>query len=315
MMVCARALGGVGAICAVLLMSPVPAGADSVRDREWIIGALKLASAHRLSEGAGVVVAVVDSGVDASHKDLTGNVLPGADFSSGEVSSGDGRTDTLGHGTGIAGIIAAHGHGPRGANGALGIAPKAKILPVRDGAIFGDQIAPAVRWATVHGASVICIAQGDVLGGSQPALQEAIEAAERANIVVVAAAGNLPIDRTVTIPASYPGVVAAAGTDESGNHASVSVTGPQVVLAAPATNIVQPVPNQRYALGTGTSASAAIIAGAAALVRSRFPRLSAQQVIHLLTATAIDKGPRGRDGQYGYGLVDIVAALSGDRPL
>ncbi|HKE65211.1 MAG TPA: S8 family serine peptidase, partial [Micromonosporaceae bacterium] len=166
MMMHSRTLGGVGAICAVLLMSPLPASADSVRDREWIISALNLASAHRLSEGKGVVVAVIDSGVDASHHDLSGNVLSGADFSSGDVSSGDGHTDTLGHGTGVAGIIAAHGHGPRDESGVLGIAPKAKILPVRDGAIFGDEITVAVQWATAHGASVMCIAQGDVLGGA-----------------------------------------------------------------------------------------------------------------------------------------------------
>jgi len=131
---------------------------------------------------------------------------------------------------------------------------------------------------------------------------------------VVAAAGNLPSDTSVRYPAAYPGVVAAAGTDEHGNHAAVSVTGSQVVLAAPATNIVQPYPDHRYAVGTGTSASTAIIAGAAALVRSRFPKLSAAEVIHRLTATAIDKGPPGRDDQYGYGLINIVAALTANVP-
>jgi subtilisin family serine protease len=141
-----------------------------------------------------------------------------------------------------------------------------------------------------------------------------VEAAERANIVVVAAAGNIPQVSSVAYPAAYPGVVAAAGTDEHGNHAAVSVTGQQVVLAAPATDIVQPYPGHRYAEGTGTSTSTAIIAGAAALVRSRFPKLSATEVIHRLTATAIDKGPPGRDNEYGYGLINIVAALTATVP-
>jgi subtilisin family serine protease len=114
----------------------------------------------------------------------------------------------------------------------------------------------------------------------------------------------------VNYPAAYPGVVAVAGTDQRGNHAPVSVTGPQIVLAAPATNIVQPYPDHKYAVGSGTSASAAIVAGAAALIRSRFPKLSAAEVIHRLTSTALDRGSPGRDDEYGYGLINIVSALS-----
>jgi subtilisin family serine protease len=257
---------------------------------------------------------VIDTGVDATHHDLAGNVLSGADFSDGDVSTGNGHTDLVGHGTGVAGIIAGHGHGPHDEDGVLGVAPQAKILPVRDGLDIGFGITPAVKWATSHGAQVICIAQGDVLGGNLPDLDTAIEAAEDANIVVVAAAGNVPIENRVGLPAALPGVIAAAGTDENGNHALVSVTGSQVVIAAPATDVVQPFPNHRYAVGTGTSVSAAVIAGAAALIRSRFPKLSAKEVVDRLTATAIDKGPPGRDFEYGYGLVNIVGALTATIP-
>ena len=109
--------------------------------------------------------------------------------------------------------------------------------------------------------------------------------------MIVAAAGNLPDVESVGFPAAYAGVVAAAGTDEHGNHAAISVTGPQVVLSAPATNIYSDGLDHGYVTGSGTSNSTAIIAGAAALVRSRFPKLSAVEVIHRLTATAIDKGP------------------------
>jgi subtilisin family serine protease len=92
------------------------------------------------------------------------------------------------------------------------------------------------------------------------------------------------------------------------------VTGPEVVLAAPAVDIVSPSRSGRYGTGTGTSDATAILAGAAALVRAKFPTLSAEEVIHRLTATAIDKGPPGRDNEYGYGVVDLVAALTKEVP-
>ena len=309
-----RLLAGIAVSSLLLLLTPVAADADSIRNREWIVAALNLTKAHHYSEGSGVVVAVVDSGVDPTHADLAGNVLAGADVSSSGTVSGNGHQDSLGHGTGIAGIVAGHGHGPGHADGVLGIAPKAKILPVKDGESFGFGIAPAIRWAISHKAKVICIAQGDLLSGSPPDLEQAVEAAEKADIVVVAGAGNEPLSTSVAYPAAYPGVVAAAGTDEHGNHAAVSVTGPQIVLAAPATDIVQPYPNHKYSVGTGTSLSTAIIAGAAALIRSQFPTLSATEVVHRLTATATDKGAPGRDDEYGYGLINIVAALTANVP-
>jgi subtilisin family serine protease len=118
----------------------------------------------------------------------------------------------------------------------------------------------------------------------------------------------------VEFPAAYPGVVAVAGVDQNGNHADVSVTGPEVVLSAPAVDIVTPGRDLLYGSGTGTSPAAAIVAGVAALVRAKYPSLSAAEVVHRLTATAIDKGPPGRDDQYGYGIVNPVAALTADVP-
>ena len=114
-------------------------------------------------------------------------------------------------------------------------------------------------------------------------------------------------------------MVAAAGVDRNGNHSAISVVDPDATLAAPSDNIVQTDtrydPSRTgYSIGTGTSISTAIIAGAAALVRARFPKLSAVEVIHRLTATADDKGPPGRDNQYGYGIVNLVKALTADVP-
>ncbi|MFS8478404.1 MAG: type VII secretion-associated serine protease mycosin, partial [Micromonosporaceae bacterium] len=260
--------------------------------------------------GEGVVVAVIDTGVDAEHPDLAGAVLPGIDLTDA-ARSGDGHTDVDGHGTAMAGLIAGRGHGPNA--GVLGIAPKATILPVRvrTSDYTNSHTTEGIEWAVRQGARVICIANG---GEARPTLRRAIEAAIRADVVVVAAAGNRPDDQTVPYPAAYPGVIAAAGVDQQGNHASVSVTGPEVVLAAPAVDIVSTHREGRYGEATGTSNATAIIAGAAALVRAKYPELPAYEVIHRLTATAIDKGPPGHDDHYGHGIVKIVDALTANIP-
>lgn len=115
-------------------------------------------------------------------------------------------------------------------------------------------------------------------------------------------------------PASEPGVIAVGGVDRRGNHAAVSVTGPEIDVVAPAVDIYSTGINGGYRVGTGTSDATAIVAGAAALIRSKYPDLPAQEVAHRLTATAIDKGLPGRDDEYGYGVIDLVAALTADVP-
>jgi type VII secretion-associated serine protease mycosin len=295
-------------LAAATIAPAQPAVADDIRDRQWHLRFLNIAEAHRHSQGQGVVVAVIDTGVDATHPDLVGAVLPGIDLTA-TGRGGDGRTDTHGHGTVMAGLIAGRSDGI----GVLGIAPRASILPVRakTSSYSNSHTTEGIEWAVRQGAQVLCIASS-----TEPDLdlQHAIEAAIRADVVVVAAAGNRPNNETVAWPAAYPGVVAAAGVDQHGNHANVSVTGPEVVLAAPAVEIVSTYPAGRYSHGTGTSNATAIIAGAAALVRAKFPDLTAPQVIHRLTATATDKGPPGRDDQYGHGVINIVKALTADVP-
>ncbi|GAA1839586.1 hypothetical protein GCM10009687_00470 [Asanoa iriomotensis] len=211
----------------------------------------------------------------------------------------------------MAGIIAAHG---RGGTGAIGIAPKAKILPVAAslGTDLGgqDNVALGIAWATANGATVINISGG---GNPSPDLRLAVEDALRKNIVVVAAAGNRPMSQ-VGFPAAYPGVLAVGATDRSGNHADISVTGESIVIAAPGVEIMTTRRRGAYGTGTGTSDAAAIVSGAAALVRSRFPQLTAAEVIRRLTATATDKGQPGHDDQYGYGALNLVAALTDDIP-
>lgn len=287
-----------------------PAQADGVRSQQWYLDFLGVAQAHQYSQGAGVTVGLVDTGVDATHPDLVGGVLPGAALFPG--ATGDGRIDTFGHGTRMAGLIAGHGHGPDGSLGVLGIAPKATILPVRVGeSVLGVGIVQGIEWATAHGAKVISLSLAQKLDDN--GLRQAVEDAIAHDVVVVAGMGNTPAVAP-QFPASYPGVLAVAGTDEHGDHGAFSVVGPQAVLAAPGADIVTTGLNHGYGSSSGTSDSTAIVAGAAALVRSKFPDLSAAEIIHRLTATAIDKGPPGRDGQYGYGIVNLVGALTADLP-
>ena len=297
----------VGTLAALSI--PTAANADELSDGQWYAAFLKLPMAHRVSTGTGVTVAIVDSGVDAHHPALEGRVISGADFSAGgQTSSGDGRTDSNGHGTQMAGLIVGRGK-------VLGVAPAAKVAPVNalitSGTVGSARLAEGIRWAVDHGAKVISLSSA---GDDDPLLKQTIEAALTADVVVVAGVGNTGQDSTVRYPAAYSGVIAACGVDRQGKHSSVSVTGPELVLCAPSDGISSTYPNGRYAIGTGTSESTALIAGAAALVRAKFPQLSAAEVVHRLTATATDKGAPGRDDVYGFGVVNIVDALTKNVP-
>ncbi|MEU8253912.1 S8 family serine peptidase [Micromonospora inaquosa] len=282
-----------------------------IRTDQWHLTTLNSGEANKISQGEGVTVAVPDTGV-YPHTDLRDNLLRGVDLT-GEGESSDGHSDRNSHGTGMAGLIAAHGQ--EGGRGARGIAPKAKILPIisstADNQSSPDNIGKAIDYAISHGAAVISISSA---GGSSPALRRAISEALLANVVVVAAAGNRPADTAVGYPASEEGVVAVGGVDKTGIHAAVSVTGPEIDVVAPAVDIYSTSIDGKYRKGTGTSDATAIVAGAAALIRSKYPYLPAREVAHRLTATAVDKGPPGRDDEYGYGVIDLVAALTADVP-
>ncbi|MEU0151481.1 type VII secretion-associated serine protease mycosin [Micromonospora fulviviridis] len=285
-----------------------PSAARRVREDEWHLKFLNVSKAHQISRGKGVTVAIVDTGV-APHPDLAGNLLPGTDL----TAAGDGLQDTDGHGTAMAGLIAAHGQ--RSSLGVLGIAPSAKVLSIRGKATNEggdtDNLALGIEYAIRQGADIVCIS---AVAARSTRLAAAVRAALQADVVVVAAAGNRPDDPTVGYPASEEGVIAVGGTDRSGMLAAVSVTGPEVDVAAPAVDIYSTSYGGKYSKGTGTSSATAIVAGAAALIRSKYPDLPAQEVAHRLTATAIDKGPPGRDDEYGYGVIDLVAALTADVP-
>ncbi|MEV4830223.1 S8 family serine peptidase [Micromonospora sp. NPDC049257] len=287
-----------------------PKGTDLIRGDQWHLKFVKAVDAHRINQGSGSVVAVIDTGV-SPHPDLKGNMLAGTDTIPGGF--GNGQSDRDSHGTGMAGLVAAHGQ--RNGTGALGIAPEAKVIPILSFPPKGDgtpdSLADGINFAIEHRANIICISS---VGSRSPYLDQMVARALTSDIVVVAAAGNLPDDARVGYPASVAGVVAVGGVDQKGEHASISVSGPEVDVVAPAVDIYSTSINGKYRKGTGTSDATAIVAGAAALVRSKYPYLPAAEVVHRLTATAVDKGPPGRDDEYGYGVIDLVAALTADVP-
>ncbi|WP_405103795.1 S8 family serine peptidase [Micromonospora sp. NBC_01412] len=293
-----------------LTLSHEEDGSTRIRADQWHLNYLKAPEAQKFSQGEGVVVAVPDTGVDP-HPDLLRNLLKGIDIVAGGV--GDGRRDQNSHGTSMAGLIAAHGKNAN--DGALGIAPKAKIMPIISSSSYNlgeaDDLAAGIEYATLNGAKVISISSG---GGSNTRLIQAVRGALAADIVIVAAAGNAPQDSGIQYPATEEGVVSVGGVDQQGNHASASVAGTELDVVAPAVDIYSTSYGGKYSKGTGTSSATAIVAGAAALIRSKYPDLPAAEVAHRLTATAVDKGPPGRDDEYGYGVIDLVAALTADVP-
>jgi type VII secretion-associated serine protease mycosin len=304
-------------IALTVVIAPLPAGvarADAVRDAQWHLTYLDIATAHQLTRGGGVTVAVIDSGVDATHHDLVRNILPGVDLADRDNDDAWTPED---HGTGVAGVIAAHGHGPGGGDGTLGIAPDATVLPIRittddeEQQLAADLIADAIEAAVEGGAGVINIS---LSSGPTELDERAVAAARRNDVVVVAAAGNLPDDETVVFPAALPGALAVGATDEDGDRAEFSVSGPELALTAPGDDIITTGVGDGYVRASGTSVASPIVAGAAALVRARFPDLSADEVIHRLVSTATDAGPSGHDEEFGHGIVDVVAALTAEVP-
>ncbi|MFC7968920.1 type VII secretion-associated serine protease mycosin [Streptomyces cinereoruber] len=306
----------------VLPATTAPAHADTIRARQWGLEALRTTEAWRTTRGEGITVAVLDTGVDAEHPDLEGSVLPGHDLIGFGAARGDRAWAQ--HGTAMAGIIAGHGHGPDGEDGVLGIAPEAEILPVRvilessdkarDKArkSRGTALAQGIRWAADHGADVINLSLGDDSKSAHPDAGEdaAVQYALSKGVAVVASAGNGGEKGDhASYPAAYPGVIAVTAVDRYGTRASFSTRRWYATVSAPGVDIVMAYPDRRYYEGWGTSAAAAFVSGAVALVRAAHPDLTPAQIKTLLIDTARSRPEGGRSDAKGYGTVDPAAAI------
>ncbi|HEX8006594.1 MAG TPA: S8 family serine peptidase, partial [Trebonia sp.] len=279
-------------------------------------------AAWRVSQGSGVTVAVLDTGVDGGAPDLAGVVRFGPDFTAGADPPGFQPPDL--HGTYIASLIAGHGSGPGNVLGVIGVAPEARILSVRvildDGEPgmtaynqdpqFADAIGKGIYYAVRHGARVINMSLGSEQ--STAYLRAAVAYAVRHGVVVVASAGNNGTSSGFApyiYPASFTGVIAVAAVDSSGRRASFSEQNAAVVLAAPGVGVIGAGPNDEYIEGEGTSPAAAFVSGVAALIRSRYPRLSPALVEQALISGAARRPSGGYSTGTGFGEVDAVTAL------
>ncbi|MFI1579477.1 type VII secretion-associated serine protease mycosin [Embleya sp. NPDC020630] len=282
-----------------------PARADSLRAQQWYLDTWKIDEAWKISRGNGITVAVIDSGVDATHPDLVGQVLPSLS------TAGDAN----GHGTGMASLIAGHGRAG-GGQGIYGVAPGAKILPFRalDG-LVGRQdtnsVAEGIRLAADSDAKIISISLAG--GNNVPTEGEAVAYALSKGKLVVAGAGNTPDsrDNVPVYPATRPGVLAVSAVDREGKPAKNSVRGSWVALAAPGADIPRAcVTETRYCLGTGSSDATALTSGVAALVWSVHPDWTANQVIRRLIDTANRPTEPVPSDTFGYGAVSPRKALA-----
>lgn len=291
--------------------------------RPWALQRVNLDELWAQSTGKGVKVAVIDTGVDVKNPQLTKavdasageNLLPTKNSKGEKIDRGNnqGTSDTVGHGTRVAGIIAAR---PAKGTGFVGLAPDATIIPIKQNDAEGDgtaeTLAQAIDDAVRKGAGVINISQ-DTANAVAPddKLETAVHRALERGVVVVASAGNdgLGGKNQITYPASYQGVLAVAASDRNNERASFSQSGEFVGVAAPGVDMISTVPGNGHCSDNGTSFSAPYVAGVAALLKSKYPDWTAQQIVAQIEQTA-ERTISGHDRLVGWGVVDPVKALT-----
>lgn len=326
---------GITALALVTLSAPAATAdtgqcsfpGEKYAGRPWALQRVLVDELWKQSAGENVRVAVIDTGVDTEHPQLTEAVDAGSgtnlipadakDDNGNKLERGksNGTTDVVGHGTKVAGIIAAR---PAEGTGFVGLAPDATIIPIQQNDAFGNgtaqTLADAIDHAVREEADVINISQ-DTADAVEPTqvLKQAVENALAADVVVVASAGNDGLDGEVkeTYPASYDGVLAVAASDRNNERAAFSQSGEFVGIAAPGVDMVTTVPGGGHCADNGTSFSAPYVAGIAALIKSKHDTWTREQIVAQIQQTA-ERSIPGRDRLVGWGVVDPVRALTED---
>jgi type VII secretion-associated serine protease mycosin len=334
-------LAALGCAVALAVLPASAAAADTIRgDQQWVLNMMDVPAAWQVTQGGGVTVAVIDSGVIPDVSDLRGSVITGPDYTGVSTRPSDPSWGV--HGTWMASLIAGHGHAPDGESGVIGIAPRSRILSIRvipDRADphysrysheqepnIQDSLASGIDYAVRHGAKVISMS----IGYSAPngAVKQALQTAFSHGVVVVASAGNSgapsgtsdAVQAPVSFPADYPGVISVGAVNTDGAVAGFSSDNLSVQVAAPGVNVPAQGREGQYWWVSGTSPACALVAGVAALIKSRYPDLAPKLVAWALTSTTTNRPPGGYDNQVGFGIVDAAAALakasqlSGDPP-
>ncbi|EFM09007.1 peptidase S8 and S53 subtilisin kexin sedolisin [Paenibacillus curdlanolyticus YK9] len=274
---------------------------------QWYAPRIKADQAWNTTTGSsGMIVAVIDTGVDSDHPDLIANLIPGYNT----IDNTTNTEDIHSHGTHVSGIIAASMNNGQGISG---IAPSSAIMPLKamnDGGTGSSlDVIEAIQWATDHGAKIINMSLG--FSSYSQAMQDAVNYANSMGVLVVAAAGNNN-SSAASYPAALANVLSVVATDTNNAKASFSNYGTTVDISAPGTEILSTVPGGGYEYKQGTSMASPVVAGGAALVWNSHPELSTSELTRLLETTTIDLGTAGRDNTFGYGLIDVNAAINAD---
>jgi subtilisin family serine protease len=271
---------------------------------QWNLPIIETVAGWGVGKGSeNVIVGIVDTGVDSSHSDLKGRILPGYNV----VDPSSSPMDDVGHGTHVAGIISALVNNGEGVAGMTWYNP---ILPVKvldeTGAGNTYNVSQGIIWAADHGAKVINMSLGNYADANF--LHDAIKYAYDKDIVLIAASGN---DNTENpgYPAAYPEVFAVAATDASKKKAAFSNFGDYIAVTAPGVNIASTYPHNQYAALSGTSMASPHVTALAALIRSTNPQLKNTEVMDIMRKSAEDLGTPGKDKYYGYGQIDVIKAL------
>jgi len=284
---------------------------------QWSLKKVNAPTAWDINIGSSsIVIAVIDSGLLATHEDLSGRTVPGYNF----LDNNTDTADVTGHGTGTASIV---GAATNNAKGMAGMDRNSPIMSIRviyfnkadpydpyNGTYTNSNLVKAIKYAADHGASVINMSLGGTSGSS--ALRDAVNYAWGKGAVLVASSGNSTQSNTAVLyPAKYPNAIAVGNSDPNDNKYIGSNYGPELDVMAPgySITIASKVSDTSYSNGTGTSYSAPLVSGLAALILSAKPSLTNQQVVDIITGTALDLGAAGRDDLFGWGRVQADKAL------